>query len=114
MPIDYSKYHPEWKDKIRPDILKRAAMRCEQCGIRHKWKGFRIKGVFHRVNDEKQEAAAVSAGYRVFRVILTIAHLDHNIGNNNYNNLKALCQQCHNRYDAKNRAITRKLKKANK
>lgn len=48
-------------------------------------------------------------------VCLTIAHLDHDITNNDYSNLAALCQPCHLRYDAeyhaKNSRETRKAKK---
>jgi hypothetical protein len=38
------------------------------------------------------------------KVILTVAHLDHTPENCDPANLKALCQRCHNRYDAKMRA----------
>jgi hypothetical protein len=41
-------------------------------------------------------------------VVLTIAHLDHDIGNNDDGNLAALCQRCHLRYDAKQHAATAK------
>jgi 5-methylcytosine-specific restriction endonuclease McrA len=38
-------------------------------------------------------------------VVLTIAHLDHNPENCDRDNLRALCQLCHNRYDAPVRAL---------
>lgn len=34
------------------------------------------------------------------KVVLTVAHLDHNPANCQDENLKALCQKCHNTYDA--------------
>ena len=34
--MDYSKYHPDWKDVIRPLALKRGQYKCSVCGIRHK------------------------------------------------------------------------------
>lgn len=37
-------------------------------------------------------------------IVLTTAHLDHRPENCADDNLKALCQQCHNRYDAPMRA----------
>ena len=40
-------------------------------------------------------------------IVLTIAHLDHDPRNNDAANLKALCQRCHNRHDAKDRAKNR-------
>ncbi len=41
------------------------------------------------------------------RVALTIAHLDHDPGNNTPDNLLALCQRCHNAYDVPHRRATR-------
>lgn len=74
-----------WKE-IRAAILERADNKCEFCGI---------------------ENYAVRDGSRV---VLTIAHLDHTPEHNNPDNLRALCQRCHNRYDAKHRAETRRSK----
>lgn len=37
---------------------------------------------------------------RIVRIVLTVAHLDHQPENCADENLKALCQRCHNRYDA--------------
>lgn len=38
--------------------------------------------------------------YRVTRVVLASAHLNHDPGDNRPRNLAALCQRCHMRYDA--------------
>jgi hypothetical protein len=50
-------------------------------------------------------------------VVLTVAHLDHQPENCDDDNLRALCQRCHNRYDQKHRqknaATTRRGKKQN-
>ena len=48
------------------------------------------------------------------KVVLTVAHLDHNPTNCNDDNLKALCQKCHLSYDAKHHAETRNRAKYNK
>ena len=47
------------------------------------------------------------------KVILTIAHLDHDEENHNVSmdRLKALCQLCHLRYDAKEKYRRQKTKK---
>ncbi len=47
----------------------------------------------------------------VAKVVLTIAHLDHDVNNNDFSNLKALCQRCHNRYDIEFRKENRKNNK---
>ena len=41
------------------------------------------------------------------RIVLTVAHLDHTPENCSLDNLRALCQRCHNRYDAEHRKETR-------
>jgi len=85
MPIkDKSRYPSNWK-QIRQDILERANNRCEFCGIEN----YTI-----RENGSK--------------VVLTIAHLDHTPENCDYNNLRALCQKCHNAYDMPERVKNRK------
>lgn len=45
---------------------------------------------------------------RIIRIVLTVAHLDHRPENNDPTNLKALCQRCHLRYDARSKAERRK------
>jgi tRNA(Ile)-lysidine synthase TilS/MesJ len=57
----------------------------------------------------------ISEKAKHFKIVLTVAHLDHNLSNNDYSNLKALCQKCHLNYDkehhSKNRRKTIKSKK---
>jgi len=83
MPINYSKYPPNWKTEIRPRILKRAGNRCEFCGAEN-YKPHPVTGS---------------------RVVLTIAHLDHDPENWDVKDerLAALCQKCHLAYDRKER-----------
>jgi len=97
MPIDYSQYHPEWKTKIRPDILERDEHCCKFCGVKN-------HSIIHRYGkgmDEWQywpegmESEAWSLDrLKSTKVILTIAHLDQDKTNNDYDNLAALCQKC--------------------
>ena len=83
MPINYKNYPPDWKTRIRPAILARAGNTCEQCGA---------------ANHQPHPCTGS-------RVVLTIAHLDHNRDNNTYGNLAALCQKCHLTLDAKQHAV---------
>ncbi len=86
--------HPSLKDLYPPDWdeiswrirFQRARGCCEWCGAAH-----------GRPHPETGS-----------RVILATAHLDHNPANNAANNLAALCQKCHNTYDAGKRHSNRK------
>jgi 5-methylcytosine-specific restriction endonuclease McrA len=133
MPIkDWSKYPPNWKTEIRPAIIFRANNCCEKCGIPNYSVGHRdLDGIFHRVcgnthydaagNGELSYTEALKLvrysnelnddEYKLIIIVLTIAHLDHDTTNNDYSNLKALCQKCHNRHDIPFRKANRKNKK---
>ncbi len=126
MPIDYKKYPQNWKSEIRPAILERAQNKCEKCGIENYTHIFRGKlpdgREVYQTNDgaiydaensafiEKDYYADISATGQetAIKVVLTIAHLDHNVKNNDYGNLRALCQRCHNRHDIEFRKANRK------
>lgn len=95
MPIDYSEYHPEWKTRIRPAIMERAGHRCEGSP----------KFPDCRAQNYKPHPDTGS------KVILTIAHLDQDITNNDYTNLKALCQRCHLAHDQESNIAKRKYGK---
>jgi tRNA(Ile)-lysidine synthase TilS/MesJ len=41
-------------------------------------------------------------------VVLTVAHIDHDLTRNGPDNLRHWCQRCHNTHDAHHRAKTRK------
>ena len=88
MPIHPSQkplYPPDWPQISARIRFDRARARCEWCGAVH------------------NQAHPITGA----RVILTTAHLDHNPANNADHNLAALCQRCHNTYDAPKRAANR-------
>ncbi len=102
MPIDYKKYPSNWKSEIRPRILERDKNCCKVCGVEN---GILIL----RDNKDKEkfvywpegiESEAWSLdGLKSTKVVLTIAHLDHDTKNNEDSNLAALCQLHHLRLD---------------
>lgn len=108
MPIDYSKYPPNWKTEIRPSILKRAGDRCERCGVKNYAIGYRDEdGKFHQVSKETAEALMLIRKRTCFRIVLTVAHLNHDVTDNCPENLAALCQKCHLAHDAGQHKATR-------
>lgn len=126
LPENKKRYPANWK-QIRADILNRAGNKCEFCGIANKSYIVYRNGKRHSVYEPthflypqyaslgKSWTCADSSGeiatYRKALVVLTIAHLDQTPENCDYNNLRALCQKCHNTLDAPFRAKHRKNKK---
>lgn len=85
-------YGPAWKEKVRPKIVDRAGGRCEACGARggdlvlnrHGW---------------------------TWRVVLTVAHLNHMSGDDRDENLRCWCARCHLVYDTAYHRLTRSQRK---
>lgn len=99
MPVDYSKYPTNWKTEIRPSILHRACDCCEICGRKNREIIIPSRCCKDPLFDERNFCLRCRKPRA--RIVLTIAHLDHDIANNRPDNLKALCQRCHLRHDAK-------------
>jgi len=103
VPIDYSKYPQDWK-KISAKIRERSGGRCEcygECGLHQTNPGPR------RCNEQNGSKALWANG----KVILTTAHLNHDPMDCREENLKAMCQRCHLRYDSELHKKNRKRKK---
>lgn len=131
MPCDYSKYPSNWKSEIRPAILERAEYKCEECGVGNKLWGYRDKEG-HFYSSQLIEDTLENNGVDMFddvlsncydkkgnptkpiQIVLTIAHLDNDLSNNNYSNLKALCQRCHLRRDIDHHKKTSRETRNNK
>jgi len=98
-PENRQRYPANWAF-IRETILARAEHRCEQCQVRNHAIGYRDKGRFIELTDPVDiEVADCVDGFRVIKIVLTIAHLDHHPENCDPENLRALCQRCHLAYD---------------
>lgn len=86
-PENKSRYPKDW-EQIRNRILLRAGNKCEFCGVEN-----------HSMRLNPKTG-------KVVKIILTIAHLDHIPEHCDPDNLRALCQKCHNTYDAQHRKET--------
>lgn len=97
MPIrasEKARYPKDWK-AISARIRERAEDRCEclaECGL-HPW---------GRCVERQGRKAFFAKG----KIVLTVAHLDHTPENCGDDNLKAMCQRCHLRYDREHHAET--------
>lgn len=122
MPIkaeNKARYPANW-DEIRAAILERAGHCCEQCKVKNHERIARGDDRFadtYMTNDAEVYCANTGESLGQVRmsdyyvknmvdIVLTIAHMDHVPENCEPENLKALCQRCHLRYDAKHHAET--------
>lgn len=118
MPIDYSRYPPNWRSEIVPRIRARAGECCEHCGVANAVTVFSLPVEFATgvrriwLADESEVTRigrfAVGPAKRV-RVVLTVSHLDHDEYNAEVadDRLAALCQWCHLTYDQDEKAQRR-------
>jgi hypothetical protein len=83
-PENKARYPANWKEISKDIRFNRAENKCERCGA-----------INHQPHPETGS-----------KVILTVAHLDHQPENCDYSNLMAMCQKCHNNYDKQHRKKT--------
>ena len=96
-----NRYPANWSTEIVPRIRERSGGQCEKCGaINHSWVNRRTRELCLSDEDE------------AIRVVLTVAHLDHQPENCSDENLLDWCQKCHNSYDSAHRRSTRKQTQA--
>ena len=117
-PENKTRYPADWP-AISRRIRERADNRCEWCGVENGALGGRTPdGTFCKALPIGGSACGCLVwpkpgewwpcegwGHplRIIRIVLTVAHLDHMPENCDDENLAALCQRCHNRYDAAHR-----------
>ena len=117
MPINYKKYPPNWKTEIVPAVLARDRHKCKFCGVEN---GKTANAVILKIQDRDSKYKLKTFWFenesdflrakqfspretKKVKVVLTIAHLDHDETNHavSFDRLAALCQYCHLNYDAK-------------
>ena len=96
MPFHRDRYADDW-EAISVAIRDRSQGQCEcegECGLHRTHPGPR------RCEERNGQNARWANG----KVVLTVAHLNHDTQDNRPENLKAMCQRCHLRYDAPHHA----------
>jgi len=110
MPIDYKKYPPNWSE-IRKRILERSENKCECCGLENHSEIFSYKDFDNKTIWQKEEPHNwLFDKIKKVKVVLTIAHLDHDETNHNVTDdrLKAMCKLCHLRYDVEEKKLRKR------
>lgn len=123
MPIrsEQRKCYPADWPAISRRVRAEAGNRCEWCGAPN---GQTIKRVDRWWYDAEADGWRDELGAlwpdleerepRMVRIVLTVAHLDHDPRHCDRSNLRALCQRCHLRYDAAHHASTARRTRARK
>lgn len=118
-------YGREWRAITRPRILARAEHKCEQCGVPNHVRVWRIDGAWlqEKANwvdgilrlwfdgDGAPLSRKPEGRRRRVDIVLTVAHLNHMPGDDRDDNLRALCQYHHLKFDAVHHRETRAIRK---
>jgi len=115
-PENRALYPVDWP-AISQAIRQRAGRHCERCGIPDRALGGRKNGIWYRASPTGETTLGLDwprpgdwawchrvglhEYLRIVRIVLTVAHLDHDPTNCDEANLQALCQRCHLNYDAR-------------
>ena len=118
------RYNQDWEMTSLRIRTVRAQNRCEQCGIHNLAIIKRFKeGIYRQATvDELRQLFEIRASFgvkemtairmmKLTKVIITVAHLDHNEKNDDESNLRALCQRCHILHDKVDNRIRSRHKK---
>lgn len=112
-PENKDRYPPDWPE-ISKRIRKRAHNMCEctgECGHDHVAENNVWREGLEQIGWPMERCGAVNGGEHPVtgsKVVLTVAHLDHQPENCEAANLRAMCQRCHLAYDAEHHAASRR------
>jgi 5-methylcytosine-specific restriction endonuclease McrA len=104
-------YSVDWRDIVRPSVLKRDKYQCVHCSVVNR-SLYSIEGDRRIiVDDDWLIKVYISKGIRLYKVALQISHQCHNKACINQSHLITLCSSCHLRYD-KHIHVLNRLKNA--
>lgn len=110
MPFKRERYPDNWEQISKRIREERAGNKCEWCGVkngatgaRDKWDNWNSEYYINLMSTHEQ-IRRFGKKVKPIRIVLTVAHIDHDTTNNDDSNLAALCQRCHLRHDAKHHA----------
>jgi hypothetical protein len=104
-PEERARYPKNWPE-ISRRIREREGQKCKWCAAPNGKLIDRDKADPAKWRLHKCDGTCCGEGHQAILVVLTVAHLDHTPENVADDNLAALCQRCHLRYDAKHHAST--------
>lgn len=114
-------YGKKWKTETRPRILERDGNACKRCRVPNGkiivrfddlpgwWFDYET-GDAHRPDGTHAytfRGSEMTDDYRIVKIVLTVAHLNHTAGDDRDDNLEALCQWHHLTLDREQHRATR-------
>lgn len=109
MPVNEHVYSPDWKTVIRPNALKKAGYKCEECGVPNNLPIIRLAQQGWLEADDTVTYWAQKEGVKIIKTVLTVSHINHIPTDNRPENLKVLCQLHHLRSDGRQKAQMRRF-----
>jgi hypothetical protein len=120
-PENKALYPENWKEISYRIRVERAKNRCEKCGIINHSVIRRLPDgtcrrptavdwdmIYSRIRYCHSNMTESLKRHGFTKIVLTVAHLDHNPANCSDDNLRALCQKCHLGYDMDRHISNRK------
>jgi hypothetical protein len=107
-------YSIDWRDIVRPSVLKRDKYKCSHCGLANRVMYCQVDNRRLILDDDWLYKKYSTAGFKINKVALNIAHECHTKACINELHLLTLCDSCHLRYDKHIHVINRLINAANK
>jgi 5-methylcytosine-specific restriction endonuclease McrA len=109
-------YGKKWKEETRPRILERDGHKCKWCKAPNStivarwpktcpgwWFDYETGQAYNEAGELQPHVVKASEtpdDVYFVKIVLTVAHLNHTPGEDDDENLAALCQRCHLKHDA--------------
>lgn len=105
--VDNKGYSIDWRDIVRPTILKRDKYKCIECGLSNHTK-FTIENNQRVILDDSWLLNKyIERGFKISSIVLSISHECHVKSCINEKHLHSRCQKCHLRYDKHQHLMSR-------
>jgi hypothetical protein len=114
MVVSKKGYSLDWRDIVRPSVLKRDKYRCSHCSLGNRISYAIVGNSKVVLDDDWLLRKYIADKHKIYKVTLNIAHTCSNKACVNEAHLITLCNSCHLRYDKHTNLINRLRNAANK
>jgi 5-methylcytosine-specific restriction endonuclease McrA len=107
-------YGVEWRDIVRPSVLKRDKYKCRHCGVSNRVKYTLVGNKRVILDDDWLLKQYTLSNHKIYNVVLQVAHECNTKACCNEAHLITLCSSCHLVKDKHIHLINRLINAANK